>query len=217
MFEPLESVYPLLESQGYDVNDPWDVVDIFEKKLADFAGSKYAVSVDNCTDGMFLCLKYLNYKGEITIPKHTWLSVPGMIIHAGCKVIFEDLEWSGVYQLKPTPVYDGATRFTEGMYIKDSYQCVSFHHRKPLKIGKGGMIFTDDEDAYRWLKIARYEGRDISVPYPEDKHDILGWNMYMPPEQAARGILLFEDLPKQNKDTGNNNSYKDLSGYEIFK
>jgi len=180
MFEPLESVYPLLESQGYDVNDPWDVVDIFEKKLADFAGSKYAVSVDNCTDGMFLCLKYLNYKGEITIPKHTWLSVPGMIIHAGCKVIFEDLEWSGVYQLKPTPVYDGATRFT-------------------------------------WLKIARYEGRDISVPYPEDKHDILGWNMYMPPEQAARGILLFEDLPKQNKDTGNNNSYKDLSGYEIFK
>jgi dTDP-4-amino-4,6-dideoxygalactose transaminase len=217
MFEPLESVYPLLESQGYDVNDPWDVVDIFEKKLADFAGSKYAVSVDNCTDGMFLCLKYLNYKGEITIPRHTWLSVPGMIIHAGCKVIFEDLEWSGVYQLKPTPVYDGATRFTEGMYIKGSYQCVSFHHRKPLKIGKGGMIFTDDEDAYKWLKIARYEGRDISVPYPEDEHNILGWNMYMPPEQAARGILLFEGLPKQNEDTGNNNSYKDLSGYEIFK
>ena len=60
MFEPIEKVTPLLKSQGYEVNDPWDIVDIFEKKLAKFAGSKYAVSVDNCTDGMFLCLKYLN-------------------------------------------------------------------------------------------------------------------------------------------------------------
>ena len=78
MFEPVESVMPLLKSQGYEVNDPWDIVDIFERKLADFAGSKYAVSVDNCTDGMFLCLKYLNFQGEITVPRKTWLSVPGM-------------------------------------------------------------------------------------------------------------------------------------------
>ena len=116
MFEPIESVVPLLERQGYPVKDPWDIVDIFERKLATFAGSKYAVSVDNCTDGMFLCLKYLDFKGEITIPCKTWLSVPGMIKHAGCTVNFEDIEWSGVYQLKPTPVYDGATRFTKGMY-----------------------------------------------------------------------------------------------------
>ena len=59
MFEPIESVLPLLEKEGYKVQDPWEIVDIFEKKLANFAGSKYAVSVDNCTDGMFLCLKYL--------------------------------------------------------------------------------------------------------------------------------------------------------------
>ena len=57
MFEPISSVIPLLEDQGYKVNDPWDIVDIFEKKLAKFAGSKYAVSVDNCTDGMFLVFK----------------------------------------------------------------------------------------------------------------------------------------------------------------
>ena len=147
MFEPISSVIPLLEDQGYKINDPWDIVDIFEKKLAKFAGSKYAVSVDNCTDGMFLCLKYLNFNGEITIPSNTWLSVPGMIMHTGCTVKFENVEWSGIYQLKPTTVYDGATRFTKDMYIPGSYQCVSFHHRKILKIGKGGMIFTDDKDA----------------------------------------------------------------------
>tara|TARA_Y100000592_G_scaffold56027_3_gene88115 strand:+ start:866 stop:1519 length:654 start_codon:yes stop_codon:yes gene_type:complete len=217
MFEPIESVLPLLEKEGYKVQDPWEIVDIFEKKLANFAGSKYAVSVDNCTDGMFLCLKYLDFKGEITIPCKTWLSVPGMIKHAGCSVKFEDIEWSGVYQLKPTLVYDGATRFTKNMYIPGSYQCVSFHHRKRLKIGKGGMIFTDDKDAYKWLKIARYEGRDLNVPYENDDHKILGWNMYMTPEQAARGIILFDEIQQNNEDTGGSWAYKDLSVYDIFK
>ena len=55
MFEPdsIDKVKPLLKEQGYIVNDPWDILDIFEKKIAEFAGSKYAVGVDNCTDGMF--------------------------------------------------------------------------------------------------------------------------------------------------------------------
>ena len=43
----------------YKLSDPWDVVDLFEKKLAHYAGSQYAVAVDNCTDALFLCLKYL--------------------------------------------------------------------------------------------------------------------------------------------------------------
>ena len=217
MYEPIESVIPLLEKQGYKVDDPWDIVDIFEKKLAEFAGSTYAVTVDNCTDGMFLCLKYLGYEGEITIPKKTWLSVPNMVIHAGCEVKFEDYNWSGIYRLKPTNVYDGATRFTKGMYIPGSYQCVSFHHRKTLGIGKGGVILTDDNNAYKWLKIARYEGRNLEVPYEEDNHEILGWNMYMTPEQAARGILLFEETPDINEDTGGSWKYKDLSVYNVFK
>ena len=34
MFEPISSVIPLLEDQGYKVNDPWDIVDIFEKKAS---------------------------------------------------------------------------------------------------------------------------------------------------------------------------------------
>ena len=43
-------------------------VDIFEKKIAEYAGSKYAVSVDNCTNALFLCLKYLKATGEIILP-----------------------------------------------------------------------------------------------------------------------------------------------------
>ena len=48
----------------YNVKDAWDIVSLFEKKLAEYAGSTYGISVDNCTDALFLCLKYLKYKGE---------------------------------------------------------------------------------------------------------------------------------------------------------
>ena len=78
----------------YNVNDAWGVVDIFEKKIAEYAGSKYAVSVDCCTNALFLCLKYLKVKDTVIIPEKTWISVPCTIEHAGCKVQFEDVEWS---------------------------------------------------------------------------------------------------------------------------
>ena len=37
-----------LTKAGYNWDDPRDVIDIFEKKVAKFAGSKYAVALDCC-------------------------------------------------------------------------------------------------------------------------------------------------------------------------
>jgi dTDP-4-amino-4,6-dideoxygalactose transaminase len=218
MYKTLDKIIPGLETEGYTINDPWDVVDAFEDKVARYAGSKYAVSVDNCTNAMFMCLKYLNAEDTITLPKKTYLSVPGLVIHAGCKIKFEDIEWSGVYKLDPYPVIDGATRFTKDMYIKETYHCLSFHIRKVLAIAKGGMILTDDEEAVKWFKRARYEGRDNREPHNSiDDIEIIGWNYYMPPEQAARGIYLFNQLSDYNKDTGGSWSYTDLSNYSAWK
>ncbi len=45
------------------------------------------------------------------------------------------------------------------MYIPKSYMALSFHIKKQLPIGKGGMVLTDDKKAYEWFKKARYEGR----------------------------------------------------------
>ena len=152
-------------------------------------------------------------KKNIKLPKKTYLSV-----HAGCKIIFEDKEWSGLYPLDPYPIIDSATRFTENMYVKGTYHCLSFHIRKILPIGKGGMILTDDKDAVKWLKRARYEGRNNRVPHDSiDDIDMIGWNFYMPPEQAARGIELFNNLPKVNKDSGGSWKYTDLSNYSAWK
>tara|TARA_Y100000310_G_C20320409_1_gene640476 strand:- start:129 stop:722 length:594 start_codon:yes stop_codon:yes gene_type:complete len=192
---------------------------MFEEAVAEYTGSKYAVSVDSCTNALFLCCKYLKVK-EVTIPCQTYLSVPMSIIHANGEVIFDKRtatnEWHGVYQLKPYPIYDSAKRLTSNMYIKDSFMCLSFHVKKQLAIGKGGMILTDNEDAVNWFKRARYEGRSEKF-YKEDDIDFLGWNMYMTPEQAARGLTLLQAYPKHNRDQTELNGYRDLTGFRVFK
>lgn len=218
MYDDLNQAKKILEKYNIEVNDSWDIVEGFERIVADYAGSKYAVAVDSCTNAMFLCLKYLNAKGTIEIPSRTYLSVPQLVLHAGCEVSFKDFEWKGIYKLEPYPVLDSATRFTKNMYVKGTYQCLSFHIRKNLPIAKGGMILTDDYEAVKWFKEAEYEGRDRRVPHDEmPEPTICGWNMYMPPEQAARGIILFDKLPDVIQDCGGSYKYKDISNWKIFK
>ena len=59
---PPEKSRPELDqvrAAGYTWSDPRDVVEIFENKVAHFAGARYGVAVDCCSHGVFLCLKYL--------------------------------------------------------------------------------------------------------------------------------------------------------------
>jgi hypothetical protein len=209
--------------EKYNVNDAWGIVDIFEKKIAEYSGSKYAISVDNCTNALYLCMKYLNASGTITLPSKTWISVPCSVIHADCKVDFEDYNWSGKYQLKPYPIWDGAVQMKRGMYQSGTYHCLSFHIRKHIPIGKGGMILTDDKKAYDWFRTVRYEGRSMSDDgityklYKDDDIKSLGWNMYMTPEQAARGLELFERIEDDNPDQESSGTSKDLEKLGIYQ
>jgi dTDP-4-amino-4,6-dideoxygalactose transaminase len=206
-----------LKNKGYTINDPWDAVTLFENKLAEYAGSKYAVCVDSCSNAMFLCIKYLKIHNQtITIPSHTYASTPMQIIHAGNTIKFVEKEWSGVYYLEPTPIVDAATCFRKNMYLPDSYFCVSFHHRKTLKIGKGGVILTDDKDFVDWCRPMIYDGRHKYVVHSEDEYECIGYHMYMTPEEAATGLLLLEDLPDENPDTGSNLTYKNLKEQKVF-
>lgn len=217
MFIEIKDIQKFLAKKGYRIRDPWDIVDLFENKVAEYAGSKYAVALDSCTNALFLSLKFLKANGDVTIPKKTYLSVPSTIMHANCKPVFENLEWSGIYRLKPYPIIDGATRFTKDMYVKNTFHCLSFHRKKVLAIGKGGMILTNDKKAYNWFKLARYNGRNERVDHKNIRNlNFLGWNMYMPPEQAARGLKIFFKTNDYNIDTGGSHTYKDISKYKIF-
>lgn len=188
---------------------------MFEEEIAHYAGSKYAVSVDSCTNALFLCCKYLEVK-EVHVPKHTYLSVPMSVIHAGGTPIFTDEKWNGIYQLKPYPIIDAAKRFTSQMYIQDTFMCLSFHIKKHLKINKGGMILTNDEVAVKWFKRTRYEGRGEKM-YHEDEIDMLGYNMYMTPEQAAHGLALMQNMVQHNPDLPEGGGYRDLTELKVFE
>lgn len=206
----------LLKKYGYTWVDPYDIVEMFEQKVAKFAGAKFGIAVDCCSHGLFLSLKYLNATGKVTIPSGTYISVPMQIQHAGCQVEFEDIDWSGVYQLKPYPIYDGAVRWQQGMY-QGGLHSVSFQIKKRIPIGRGGMILTDDADAARWLRKARHDGRDLKTPYLYDDFEFAGYHYYMTPEDAARGILLMDMTPGDYPDSGNQDSYVNLKDKSLFK
>jgi dTDP-4-amino-4,6-dideoxygalactose transaminase len=203
-------------------HNPYEVVRKFEETVAEYCGAPYAVSVDNATNALFLCLKYLKAENQvITIPAVTFMSVPCAIIHSGNKVKFEKdhpanngNKLKGQYQLDPLPVWDSALTFTKDMYLPGQMQCLSFSGpHKFLKLGKGGMILTDNKEAYDWLKRAVYFGRR-PIDHMKDSFDMLGWNYYMLPEIAARGMVLMLGIPEQNEDL--EIEYQDLSQYEIY-
>lgn len=214
----------LLKEKGYHWSDPRDIVTMFEDKLATFTGAPYVVTTDCCTHGIHLVLEYFatlfshNPQPILTIPKRTYISIPMTIKHTNFfDFTFEDLEWQGQYQIKPLPVWDSAVRFTKDMYIKDQVQVLSFQIKKRIPIGRGGAILTNDYNMYKWLKLASYDGRDLETEYMSPQHVTqIGWHYYMTPEDAARGILLMDQIPEINEDTGGSSNYFDLSTHPFF-
>jgi dTDP-4-amino-4,6-dideoxygalactose transaminase len=205
-------------------NGIYKITEDFEKALADYTGAPYVVTVDNQSNALFLALMYEGVKDmEITIPARTYPSVPCEIIHAGAKVNFRPVKGKtlkGAYPLEPTNVWDSALSFTADMYIPGTHMCVSFTGPyKHFKLSKGGAILTDNEEAYFWFKRARYSGRR-ECSYHDDNLDMLGWNFYMMPELAARGLLLMNQFytskgqPKHNEDL--ELPYPDLSKFEVY-
>ncbi len=206
----------------------YKITEEFEEKVASYTGSPYVIAVDNASNALFLCLMYEKNRTfsngmKVTIPCRTYPSVPCEIIHAGGTVQFEPIlgtKLKGAYQLKPTKVWDSALRFTHKMYIPNTHMCVSFTGPyKHLKLSKGGAILTDDYKAMLWFKRARFSGRR-ECSYHMDNFDMLGWNFYMMPEVAARGLLLMSQFydadgnPKNNEDL--EIGYPDLSKFPIY-
>ena len=210
-------------------NGIYKVTEDFEKSLSDYTGAPYVVTVDNQSNALFLSLYYeKNIKKSINtdtikIPSRTYPSVPCEIIHAGLKVDFEPVDGktiTGAYNLVGSNVWDSALRFTADMYQPNTHMCVSFTGPyKHFKLSKGGAILTDNYEAYLWFKRARYSGRR-ECSYHDDKFDMLGWNFYMMPELATRGLLLMNQFynidgsKKQNQDL--ELPYPDLSKFEIY-
>ena len=161
---------------------------------------------------------------RFNIPKYLeYPYVHSEIINAGGKVNFKPVKGKtikGAYQLEPTNIWDSALTFTADMYKPGTHMCISFTGPyKHFKLSKGGAILTDNEEAYFWFKRARYSGRR-ECSYHEDNFDMLGWNFYMMPELAARGLLLMNQFYTSKGQKKHNEDlelpYPDLSQFKVY-
>lgn len=194
--------------------NPHNITKNFEKVIAKYCGSKYAVAVTSCTSALLLCCAYLKVD-EVEIPRYTYVGVAQSILNVGGKVKFRDENWCGMYRLKPYNIYDAARRMTGGMYITGSFMCISLHITKILGVSQGGVVLHDDDEADPVLRKMRFDGRTEGIP-PRDDEFIRGYHCYLSPDVAAQALWRLSILPAHNDDLPNDD-YPDLSKSAIFK
>lgn len=198
----------------------YDIVDEFENCVAEYAGAKYGVAVNSCTNAIMLSLVYrkrtegIGAIQKIEIPKHTYVGIPYAVINSGFKIDFVDFDWRGAYNLAPLNVTDSARRFTKNMYKNYSLYCLSFHETKHLSIGDGGMILTDNKTAYEALRQMRFDGRTPGLSVFDDDFTLPAFHCHMKPDIATRGLMLMAGMKDYNEDLPG--EYPDLSQHRIF-
>lgn len=189
----------------------------FEKELAEFYGSPYAVATDSCTHAIELCLRHRKPAPgiELTIPSRTYISIPFTLIKLGLEWKFVDQVWQDYYYINGTNVIDAAVYFQQGGYVPNSMMCLSFQFRKTLSLGRGGAILCERAEDYETLKMMSYDGRSDDKPWREQNISQMGYHYYMTPETAELGSSKLKTAvpkPVQGSD-----DYPYLPTMDIFK
>jgi len=234
--DDLEAVKKVLEA-GYLVQG--ERVAAFEKIVADYVGTKYAVAVSNCTAALHTSLFALDVRlGDLVIvTAYSWLSTANVIELCGAQPVFVDIDpdtfnmdpncleatlnrlmnisetASRVKAILPVhtfgqladmpeildlanrynlPVIEdaacalGATLYDQQAGIWGKMGCFSFHPRKAITTGEGGIIVTNDAAFARRLRALRNHGQDPDAPLPD--FIMPGFNYRMTELQAALGL-----------------------------
>ena len=191
-------------------------VEKFEQELAKFYGAPHAVVTDCCTHAIELCLRYKKFN-NITIPNHTYISVPFTFEKLNLKWDFEYKEWKDFYYLEGTNIIDAAVYWEENGYIKNTFMCLSFQFKKHLSLGRGGAILLQNKEDYDILKKMSYDGRDLSKPWAEQNIDTIGYHYYMTPETAMLGIEKLSDVRNRPSREWTFKDYPDLKKLSVFQ
>lgn len=168
----------------------YDAVKNFEQSLAKYTGAPYCVAVNSCTSALYLSylawIKENPTKMTVSIPDKTYRSVALKAVQAGLIVKFHKVPWTGVYQIKPTNIWDCALRLAPNMYRKHTIQCLSFHPLKNLACSTGGgAILHGNPSLDRWFRQMRFDGRDENTSIQKDKIHCFGDHCYIFPCQAS--------------------------------
>lgn len=193
----------------------FDVVTEFEKKVAEYFGSPFAIAVDSCTHGVELCLR-LTGADHITVPKRTYLSIPFLADKLWIDRFWKDEEWIDYYYLTST-VIDAAVLWKPNSYIPNTFMSLSFQYQKHLSLGRGGMILCDNPYDAEELKKMSYDGRLPGIPWRDQNISSIGYHYYMTPETAKLGINKLNEAINTTPRQWVVNDWPDLTEMNIFK
>ena len=179
----------MLNVKKYNFMD-FNTVEIFEKEIASFFGSPYAVAVDSCTHGIEICLRHLKSE-KIIVPVRTYISIPFLANKIGINMEWSYSKWKDYYFLTEE-IADAAVLWKRNSYIKDKFMCISFQYQKHLSLGRGGAILCPDLKSYKELKKISYDGRVPNIPWRDQNIKTIGYHYYMTPETAQLGLNKIE-------------------------
>lgn len=196
----------------------FNTVTEFEKKIAEFFGSPYAIAIDSCTHGIELCLRYTK-ETKINVPKRTYLSVPFLAEKLGIEREWRDEDWEDYYTVSygEKRIIDAAVLWRKDSYIPNTFMCISFQYQKHLALGRGGVILLDNENDYINLKKMSYDGRLPIVPWRDQDIDCFGCHYYMTPETAQMGLDKLENAINTPPRKWVVTDWPDLTQMKIFK
>ena len=210
-----------------------NVVEEFEKTIADYVGAKYACSINSATNAIFLCM--LNKNVVVNLPSMIPPVVANALVTSGNKINFVDnVEWVGdsyvLHQFDDYKIVDSAQKLEENQFEKEcnseDLMFFSFYPTKPLGGADGGMIVTDDYEKYKWFKEAVLNGMSYANNNWERKISFPGYKMYMNSIQAQICLNNFKTFEEKmsslqnlvdiyNRELGYNNSSSHLYRIEV--
>jgi len=187
----------------------------FENEVASFFGAPYAVTTDCCTHAVELCLRHTKAE-KITVPKHTYISIPMLATKLSIGLEWQDLDWKDYYYVTDN-VVDAAVLWKADSYIPQTFMCVSFQFKKHLSLGRGGIILTDNLAAAEELKKMSYDGRTPDSPWASQNISSMGYHYYMTPETANLGLKKLPEAKKTIPKQWTIDDWPDLTTMDIFK
>jgi len=215
----------------------------FEKTVADYVGTEYAVAVSNCTAALHLSLSALDVRiGDIVaVTSYSWIATANVIELCGAQPVFADIDSKTfnidplhveillkrlfsnsetarrVKALLPVHTFGQMAQMSVIMKIADQYNlpviedaacalgasfhgkkagtwgtmgCFSFHPRKAVTTGEGGIIVTNDLTLTKHLRALRNHGQD-----PPD-FIMPGFNCRLTEFQAGLGLSQMNKLDR---------------------
>lgn len=174
----------------------------FEQALSNYTGAPYAIMTDCGTHALELCLRYDQPK-HVEFTAFTYLSVPMTFRRLGIEYQLSDEWWIGEYQFYGSRIWDSARLLKKDMYRPGTLQCLSFGFDKPLNLGRGGAILTDDEKFYQKVIRQRSDGRDLTIsPWQDQQVFEVGYHYRPTPEEAELGLKMLgthNDQPRPKR------------------